>query len=124
MSEPLLLQSPLQIYRAGEKSIGTVDMQAVQSLAPITQLDAGTGVMRQGGEYNLNLASFATFDQARLFSERLNKSGLATNIIQVNVMNTFWWRVSVGALASLQDAHSLRQKLSGLKEVSSPWVSR
>ncbi|MDF1629603.1 MAG: SPOR domain-containing protein [Alcanivoracaceae bacterium] len=122
-TDAIMLTNPLQIYRAGEQETGSVDMQTVQSLAPITELDAGSGVMRQGGQYSLNLASFSSVDQARLFSQVLDKAGLASTITQVNISDTLWWRVSIVALASLQDARSLRERLSGFRQVSSPWIS-
>lgn len=123
MPDPLMLQSPLQIYRSGE-GLGQVGMDAVQELARITELDAGTGVMRQGGEYSLNLVSFPALDQARQFSQKLDKTGLANTVSQVTVAGRDWWRVSVEALASMQDAQSLRNKLSALTSISSAWISQ
>lgn len=122
--ESLTLQSPLQIYRAGTPDIDTVDLQAVQALAPITELDAGTGVMRQGGKYRLNLASFSTAEQARQFAQELDQSGLASSISKVEVQGRVWWRVSVLTLASLQDGRALRDALARQVQVTSAWISQ
>ncbi|MCC1495669.1 SPOR domain-containing protein [Alcanivorax sp. 1008] len=124
ITEAITLMNPLQTYRAGRQEAGSVDMQALQSLAPITELDAGSGIMRQGGEYSLNLASFSSSDQAKLFAQVLDKAGLASTTTRVNIADAVWWRVSAVALVSLQDARSLRERLSGFQQVSSPWISK
>lgn len=121
---PLTLQNPLEIYRAGASAVDSVDMAAVQALAPITELDNGTGVMRQGGAYRLHLASFSQVRLADAMSARLARAGLATRVTQANVDGQDWFRVSVESLASLEDARALCARLAGQSGVTSAWISR
>jgi hypothetical protein len=120
----LTMQTPLQIYRTGEPRLSSVGMDAVQALAPITELDLGAGVMRQGGSYQLHLSSFADQEQAQALVQRLNRSGLASSAALVRVNGRDWWRVSVEALASLQDAQALRRRLIAVEIIESAWISR
>jgi hypothetical protein len=120
----LTLQNPLEIYRAGASAVDSVDMAAVQALAPITELDSGSGVMRQGGAYQLHLASFSRARHADAMSARLARAGLATRVTQASVDGQDWFRVSVLSLASLEDARALRARLAGQSGVTSAWISR
>lgn len=123
-AQSLTLQNPLEIYRAGASAVDSVDMAAVQALAPITELDNGKGVMRQGGKYQLNLASFSAARQADAMSARLARAGLATRTTRVSVDGREWFRVSVLSLASLEDARALRARLGDQAGVTSAWISR
>lgn len=123
-AQSLTLQNPLEIYRAGASAVDSVDMAAVQALAPITELDNGKGVMRQGGKYQLNLASFSAARQADAMSVRLARAGLATRTTRVSVDGREWFRVSVLSLASLEDARALRARLGDQAGVTSAWISR
>ena len=124
LADSLTMQNPLEIYRAGASTLDSVDMAAVQALAPITELDDGKGVMRQGGVYQLHLASFSRSRQADAMSARLARAGLATRVTQVSVDGQDWFRVSVLSLASLDDARALRARLSEQSGVASAWISR
>ena len=124
MAQALTLQNPLEIYRAGASAVDSVDMAAVQALAPITELDNGKGVMRQGGKYQLNLASFSAARQADAMSVRLARAGLATRTTRVSVDGREWFRVSVLSLASLEDARALRARLGDQAGITSAWISR
>lgn len=123
-AQSLTLQNPLEIYRGGASAVDSVDMAAVQALAPITELDNGKGVMRQGGKYQLNLASFSAARQADAMSVRLARAGLATRTTRVSVDGREWFRVSVLSLASLEDARALRARLGDQAGVTSAWISR
>lgn len=124
LAEALTLQNPLEIYRSGTSTVDSVDMAAVQALAPITELDNGKGVMRQGGVYQLHLASFSRVRQAEAMSARLARAGLATRVTQVRLEGRDWFRVSVLSLVSLEDARALRARLAEQSGVTSAWISR
>lgn len=124
IANALTMQNPLEIYRAGAAAVDTVDMPAVQALAPITELDNGNGVMRQGGAYTLHLASFSNAQQADAMVARLARAGLATRVTPASVTGKDWFRVSVWSLASLADARALRVRLAEQSGVTSAWISR
>lgn len=124
LAQSLTLQNPLEIYRAGASAVDSVGMAAVQALAPITELDNGKGVMRQGGKYQLHLASFSAAPQADGMAARLARAGLATRTTRVSVDGREWFRVSVLSLASLEDARALRARLGDQPGVTSAWISR
>jgi hypothetical protein len=122
---PLILDQPLQIYKIEDKNqlpISTVDMAAVQQLAPETELDFGKGVMQVGSSNLINLASFTNQNRAQRLTSRLNEQGYPVEIQSVDIDGEQWYRVLVNHLVSYNDARSLMENLEDGLDVSSPWL--
>lgn len=116
------MNKPLDIYKAQAKQKSKVDMAAVQSLAPETELDFGTGVMTLDGDNRLQLASYPSQSGARAMVDRLAKQGLAAELESANVGGQVWHRVVVAQLDTRGDARALVPRLPQDAAIGSPWV--
>ena len=121
--DKVALNTPLQIYQAAEKSVGTVEMAQVQALAPETELDFGAGVQSLQGGFQLNLASFDNEKLARAEAKRVSEQGLAADVNGVRINGDQWFRVSVNRLASLDDARALMSRVKKQFGYQTPWIS-
>lgn len=122
---PLILDQPLQIYKIEDQNqlpISTVDMAAVQQLAPETELNFGKGVMQAGSSSMINLASFNNQTRAQRLTSRLNEQGYPVEIQNVDIDGEQWYRVLVNNLVSYDDARSMMENLEDGLDISSPWL--
>lgn len=121
-STPVTLDTPLQIYKAQSQVIDSVTMDAVQTLAPETELDFGNGVTQQGGSVIANLASFKRARYARRMVDSLAQKGFAAESNEVSIDEEIWYRVSIYQLSSLSDGSAILDKLSDENGINSPWL--
>ncbi|MGM0564399.1 MAG: SPOR domain-containing protein [Pseudomonadota bacterium] len=126
-SSAINLNQALNIYKANSGQPGdvsTVDMAAVQALAPETELDFGSGVMSVEGRSQLQLASFRSRASAQALVDRLDRAGLPASVEAADVGGQRWQRVVVEQLASKQDASQLAGTLPDDGDIAEPWVRR
>ncbi|EDY86033.1 sporulation and cell division repeat protein [gamma proteobacterium HTCC5015] len=121
-SAPTNMNKPLEIYKAQNNQKSTVDMAAVQALAPETELDFGTGVISLDGSQRLQLASYTQQRGANALVNRLATEGLAADVESATVNGQTWHRVVVTQLDSYGDARALAQRLPQDDAIGSPWV--
>ena len=122
--ERVELDAPLEIYTASNQSVATVDLSAVQALAPETELDFGAGVQVDDGAYRVNLASYEKESAAKADQARLGNGGLSASIEPVTVNGESWSRLRVTGLKTYADAQALATRAAAQFGFSSPWVSR
>ena len=121
--ESVSLDTPLQIYQAADRSVGSVEMAQVQALAPETELDFGQGVMTTEGKFQLNLASFERQSQAQAASNRASQSGLATTVEVATVDGFTWYRLVVKGVPTLADGEALKDTISQVLGYDTVWLS-
>jgi hypothetical protein len=122
---PLVLDQPLQIYKVEDKNqlpISTVDMAAVQQLAPETELDFGNGVMKIDGSGMINLASFTQQNRALRLQNALSQGGFPIDVESVDIDGEQWYRVLIRQLVSYDDARSLMEDMEDGNNIRSPWL--
>ncbi|MDF1819976.1 MAG: SPOR domain-containing protein [Alcanivoracaceae bacterium] len=117
------LDTPLQLFQSQATALTTVSMDKVQALAPQTELDFGTGVMKPAGPYVIHLASYREQAAADRVASDLSTDGLAARVVAATVAGTQWFRVTVSGLASLEDARALQRKTASTFNLDSPWVA-
>lgn len=124
-ASPVVLDQPLQIFKVENNSpmpISTVDMSAVQSLAPETELDFGAGVQQTDGNFRVYLSSTQSETAAKRLINALNKRGYAVHSEEAIVYDEYWTRIVLDNAVSEEDARSLANKLGDELDVISPWV--
>ncbi len=122
---PLQLNQPLQIFKTVEEQaqpLATVEMSAVEALAPETELDFGQGVQKENGQHTLILASFSSSSKAQSLSDSLRHQGYSTITTQFDRKGESWYRVQVQNYSSREDAKAIGQRLKDGVNVISPWV--
>ena len=117
------LNTPLQLFQSQATALTTVSMDKVKALAPQTELDFGTGVMKPAGPYVIHLASYREQAAADRVASDLSTDGLAARVVAATVAGTQWFRVTVSGLASLEDARALQRKTASTFNLDSPWVA-
>ncbi len=124
---PVILDQALQIFKMENNQalpVNTVDMEAVKSLAPETELDFGLGVQQQGSAYRLHLASSEWPHKARALLDKLKEQGYAANMVEVEVNEMSWSRIYIDEFVSREDAESLAESLRDDVDIISPWIQR
>lgn len=117
------LKDPLSVYTAASQQVSSVDMAAVQALAPETELEFGNGVQVEAGAFVVHLASYGSQSAARAANARLGAAGLSADVASVTREGRTWYRLTVAGLNSLGDARALAERARGAFDFDSPWVA-
>jgi hypothetical protein len=126
-SSPVNLDQALQIFKTENGQalpVDTVDMDAVQALAPETELDFGKGVQNSNGRYKINLTSTKNQQKAERLITSLAKRGFSAQSETREINGNSWTRICISNLLSREDAENLGATLRDNLDIVSPWVQK
>jgi hypothetical protein len=124
-STPAVLDKALQIFKienGNQLPVSTVNMSAVQTLAPETELDFGQGIQKTNSKYVINLASTQSLNKAQGLVNDLAKQGYTSSVKSLQIQDTEWHRVVINNLITKEDARTLAERLTDNVDIISPWV--
>ena len=103
---PISLTDPLSIVQSthnlGASAVGQVDTATLNRSAAMTNVPWGESVMREGGQYQVVLASLSNSIAAESFSNALKRQGYPANY---EIASNGRYRVFIPDFASLEDAN-------------------
>ncbi len=122
------MSDPLTFYvkpkDAPADPVGPVDEEQLKQWAMETELLEGDGVIRQQGDYIINLMSLTSRDLSEHNQARFHQAGFATDLLQADVNGTQWYRLRVSNLASKADAVKLASTMQEEFGLGSTWIDR
>ncbi|MCG8324034.1 MAG: FecR domain-containing protein [Thiotrichales bacterium] len=99
-----------------------VDPDDLAIWAQETELQENQGVMREDGQWVLNLASYHRIEIAEGMQATLIDRGFPAGIIQVNLDGRDWHRLVIRGFSTVSDGRTMGQQLSEQFGFTSPWV--
>ena len=122
------MSDPLTFYvkpkDAPADPVGPVDEEQLKKWAMETELLDGDGVIRQQGNYFINLMSLTSRDLAEQNQARFHAAGFATDLQEASVDGTQWYRLRITNLFSKADATSLATAMQEQFGLGSVWIDR
>ena len=122
------MSDPLTFYvkpkDAPADPVGPVDQEQLKKWAMETELLDGDGVIKQQGNYFINLMSLTSRDLAERNQARFHAAGFATELQEASVNGSQWYRLRVTNLVSKSDAASLASAMQERFGLGSTWIDR
>lgn len=122
LTEPLTLYARDKGQPAGDVQV--VDLATVQSLAPETELDAGTGIANTSGPFGLVLMSLRSEAAVEPSIRRFRQAGFPVVAQAVDVDGTAHTRILLTGLVDRQAADNLRRLLARQLSIGDAWILR
>lgn len=128
-NDAFTMDQPMSFYIAPKNEpplpVAKVSQQQLDEWSAETEIAAGAGAMRRGGQWKVTLAEANTQDDALGIYDRLRDAGYAAEIRPpLKSAAGQIYRVRISHLPSRQEAEALAGKLKGRMGIAEPKVSR
>ncbi|MEM7250376.1 MAG: SPOR domain-containing protein [Pseudomonadota bacterium] len=101
-----------------------VDEAKLRGWAAQTELQENAGRVQSEGQWRVMLASFRDMDGAERIQSHYARAGYASQIENVDIDGTNWFRLFIDGAASRADAASLLTQVREDLQPKSAWISR
>jgi len=123
---PFEMSQALSFYIApkGEPAlpVAPVALAQLRQWAAETELHRGDGVVRGGGQWIVNIASFRNGSAADVEAKKIADAGYATDVVLVELDGQPWYRVQIIGVDGYGDALGLADDLRAAGLSRQPWV--
>ena len=127
-ADAFTMDQPMSFYIAPKNEpplpVAKVSQQQLDQWSVETEIAAGAGALRRGGQWKVTLAEANTQDDALAIYDRLRDAGYAAEIRPLKSEAGQIYRVRIAHLPSRQEAEALAGKLKGRMGIAEPKVSR
>lgn len=127
-NDAFTMDQPMSFYIAPKNEpplpVAKVSQQQLDQWSLETEIAAGAGALRQGGQWKVTLAEANNQDDALSIYDRLRDAGYAAEIRPLKTEAGQIYRVSISHLPNQREAEALAGKLKGRMGIAEPKVSR
>ncbi|MDP2708044.1 MAG: FecR domain-containing protein [Burkholderiales bacterium] len=127
-ADAFTMDQPMSFYIAPKNEpplpVAKVSQHQLDQWSLETEIAAGAGALRRGGQWKVTLAEANTQDDALGIYDRLRDAGYAAEIRPLKSDTGPIYRVRIAHLPSWQEAEALAGKLKGSMGIAEPKVSR
>jgi len=123
-----VMDQPKSFYIAPKNEpalpVAPVSQKQLDEWSQQTEIAAGTGAIRKGGQWRVYLAEADNQGDALGIYQQLQNAGYAAEVRPVKTADGLIYRVRISNLPSRQDAAALAAKLEGKMGIAGPRVSK